>query len=70
MATDNNKINQLNNVNRTLFSCVFSRVFNISYLHANANLPNRHFSHEQILTSKSLSILHALLYSQSHLLGS
>ena len=47
MATDNNKINQLNNVNRTLFSRVFSRVFNISYLHANANLPNRHFSHEQ-----------------------
>ena len=42
---------------------------NISSTHANTNLPKRRFSHEQFLISKHLSILHALLHSQSHVLG-
>ena len=43
-------------------------VFNISFSRANTSLPNRRFLHEQFLVSKYL-ILHALLQSESHVLG-
>ena len=42
----------------------FSVVFKISSSHDITDLQNRHFSHEQFLTSKYLSILYALLRSQ------
>ena len=38
-------------------------------LHANTNLPNGSFLHEQFLISKYLPILHALLHLQSQVLG-
>ena len=47
----------------------FLVVFNISSSHSNMNLPIRRFSQEQFLTTKYSSILHALLHSQSHVLG-
>ena len=48
----------------SLSSSEVSFVFIISSSHANTNLPNRRFSHEQLLMSKYSSILHALLHSQ------
>ena len=51
-----------------LLSSEVSIVFNVSSLHVNTNLSNRHFPHEQFLISKYSSILHALLHSQPHLL--
>ena len=40
-------------------------VFDILSVHANVNLPNGSFSHEQLLISKYFSIFYALLHSQS-----
>ena len=42
---------------------LLSVVLNISLSHANTNLPNRRFTHEQFLILKYLSILHILLHS-------
>ena len=42
---------------------LLSVVLNISLSHANTNLPNRRFTHEQFLIPKYLSILHVLLHS-------
>ena len=47
----------------------FSVIFNISSSHFNTNLRIRHVSQEHLLISKYSSILHALLHSQSHVLG-
>ena len=46
-----------------------SVVFSISSSHADTNLPNRHFLHEQFLMFKYSTIFHALLHSQSHVQG-
>ena len=46
-----------------------SVAFNISSSYANAILPKRRFSHEQLLISKYLSVLRALILSQPHVLG-
>ena len=37
--------------------------------HDNTNLPNKHFSHEHLLISGYLSLVHALLHSQSYVAG-
>ena len=64
------RIKQLHFPRVTFFSwSEVSVVFDTSYLHANTNSPIRRFSHEQFLVSKYSSILHALLHSQSHVLG-
>ena len=52
-----------------LSSSEVSVVFNISFSHANTDLPNHGSLHEEILISNYSSILHALLNSQSHMLG-
>ena len=52
-----------------LSSREFSDVFAISSSHANTNLLIRHFLQEQFFVSKYMSILHALLHSQSCELG-
>ena len=44
-------------------------MLNISFSHSNTNLPIGQLSQEQFLLSKYLSILHALLNSQSGVLG-
>ena len=44
-------------------------VFDLSSSHSNTNLPIRRFLQEQFLISKYSSKLHALLHSQSHVLG-
>ena len=44
-------------------------IFNILSSHTNTNLKNRRFLHKHFLISKYSSILHALLRSQSHVLG-
>ena len=46
-----------------------SFVFNIPSSHAYPSLPKRRFLNEQFLISKCSRILHALLPSQSHVLG-
>ena len=46
-----------------------SFVFNIPSSQKNTEIPNRHFLYEQFLIFKYSSILHALLHSQSHVLG-
>ena len=79
MTTNNNKyiiineivwIKQLLFVNATFLSLSkLSLVFNISPSHSNANLPIRLFSQDKCLISRHSSILHALLHSQSHVLG-
>ena len=46
-----------------------SVVFNVSSSHSNTNLLINRFSHGQFLVCKYSSILHALLRSQTHLLG-
>ena len=68
--------NQIVRMRQLLFAYVnflslseVSGLFNISSSHSNANLLTRYFSQEQFLVSKSSLILHALLHSQSHLLG-
>ena len=44
-------------------------VFNISSSHSTINLSIRRFSQEQFLIFKYLSIFHAFLHSESHVLG-
>ena len=73
MLTNNNKHTVTNKIvwlrqsffahDTFLWLSKVSVVFNISSLHANTNLPMRHFSQEQFLISKYSSILHALFYS-------
>ena len=59
----------------TFCTCYFlslskaSVVFNISSSYSSTNLLIRRFSKKQFLISKYLSILHALLHSQSDVLG-
>ena len=69
-------INEIVLIRQLLFSHVtflpsrkVSVVLNISSSHADTNLPVRRFLHEQFLVLKYPSILHALLYFQSHVLG-
>ena len=52
-----------------LSSSKVSGVFNISSLHSKTSLPIWRSSHEQFLLSKYLSTVHALLHSQSLVLG-
>ena len=79
MITDNNKhmiTNEIAYISQLFFLYVTFLstsevlvVSNISSSHANINLPYRRFFHEQLLVSKYLLILHALLHSQSNVLG-
>ena len=69
-------INEIVLIRQLLFSHVtflpstkVSVVLNISSSHAYTNLPVRRFLHEQFLVLKYPSILNALLYFQSHVLG-
>ena len=73
MTTNNNKhiiTNKIKWIRQLLFphitflsSSEASIVFNISSLYSNTNFGTRHFLEEQFLTSKYLSILHALFHS-------
>ena len=51
-----------------LSSIEVSVLFKISSSHSNTSLPIRYFLDEKFLISKCSSILHALLYLQSHVL--
>ena len=77
MATNNDKhiiTNDIVWIKPSFFTClstndVASIVFHISSGHTNSNLSERCFLHKQLLIFKYSTILHALLHSQSYILG-